>query len=199
MKNKRVKIKKTEVLSDNWYLLNKVTFEYLRNDGVWQTQIRESYERGSGASVFLYNKQTQHIILVRQFRLPSYLNGNSSGLLVETCAGLLDKDDPETCIKKEILEETGYQVKNVTKVFEAYLSPGAVTENLHCFVAEYTDAMKKQDGGGLATEQEDIEVLEIPFQKAISWLHSGKIKDAKTIMLLQYALLHNLMEKEPDL
>jgi GDP-mannose pyrophosphatase NudK len=194
MKNNCVKIKSTEILSDNWYLLNKVTFEYLRNDGTWQTQIRESYDRGNGACVFLYNKQKQQIILIRQFRLPTYLNGNDSGFLIETCAGLLDKDDPETCIKKEILEETGYQLENVSKVFEAFLCPGAVTENLHCFIAEYTDAMKKHKGGGLVDEQEDIEVLEIPFKKAIEWLHSGKIKDAKTIMLLQYALIHKLME-----
>lgn len=194
MKNNCVKIKSTEILSDNWYVLNKVTFEYLRNDGTWQTQIRESYDRGNGACVFLYNKHKQQIILIRQFRLPTYLNGNDSGFLIETCAGLLDKDDPETCIKKEILEETGYQLENVSKVFEAFLSPGAVTENLHCFIAEYTDAMKKHQGGGLVDEQEDIEVLEIPFEKAVEWLHSGKIKDAKTIMLLQYALIHKLME-----
>jgi GDP-mannose pyrophosphatase NudK len=194
MKNNFVKIKSTEVLSDNWYLLNKITFDYLRNDGIWETQIRESYDRGNGASVFLYNKQKQQIILIRQFRLPTYLNGNPSGQLIETCAGLLDKDDPETCIKKEILEETGYQIEHVSKVFEAFTSPGAVTENLHCFVAEYTDAMKKNAGGGLPEEQEEIEVLEIPFKTAVEWLHSGKIKDAKTIMLMQYALIHKLME-----
>ena len=194
MKNNFVKIKSTEVLSDNWYLLNKITFDYLRNDGIWETQIRESYDRGNGASVFLYNKQKQQIILIRQFRLPTYLNGNPSGQLIETCAGLLDKDDPETCIKKEILEETGYQIEHVSKVFEAFTSPGAVTENLHYFVAEYTDAMKKNAGGGLPEEQEEIEVLEISFKTAVEWLHSGKIKDAKTIMLMQYALIHKLME-----
>lgn len=194
MDNKRVKINSTEVLSDNWYLLNKISFDYLRNDGKWQSQIRESYDRGNGAAVFMYNKETKNIILIKQFRLPSYLNGNESGLLIETCAGLLDEDDPETCIKKEILEETGYQVENVTKVFQAFMSPGAVTEELHYFIAEYTDEMKITLGGGLATEQEDIEVLEMPFSKAVSLLNSGEIKDAKTMLLLQYAMIHNLLE-----
>lgn len=193
--NPRVKITKTEVLSDNWYQLDKITFDYLRNDGRWQTQIRESYDRGNGATVFLYNKTTQKIILIRQFRLPSMLNGNETGLLIETCAGLLDKDDPITCIKKEIAEETGYHVSNVTKVFEAYMTPGAVTEQIHYFIAEYTDDMKVNAGGGLDEEQEDIEVLEMPFTEAIELLKNGEIKDAKTILLLQYALIHNLLEK----
>lgn len=193
MDNNRVRIKETEVLSDNWYLLNKVTFEYLRNDGEWQTQIRESYDRGNGAAVFMYNKETQNIILIRQFRLPSFLNGNESGLLIETCAGLLDDDDPETCIKKEIFEETGYKINKVTKVFETFMSPGAVTEQIHYFIAEYTDQMKATNGGGLAAEQEDIEVLEMPFSKAKELLSQGQIKDAKTMLLLQYAMLNNLL------
>ena len=194
MDSERVKIKDSEVLSDDWYVLNKVTFDYLRNDGEWQTQVRESYDRGNGATVFMYNKETKNIVLIRQFRLPSYLNGNKNGLLIETCAGLLDADDPETCIKKEILEETGYQVEKVTKVFEAYMTPGAVTEQIHYFIAEYTSSMKSTQGGGLHTEQEDIEVLEMPFSEAVSLLNEGKIKDAKTIMLLQYALIHKLVE-----
>lgn len=193
MDNNRVRIKETEVLSDNWYLLEKITFEYLRNDGVWQTQIRESYDRGNGAAVFLYNKETQNIILIRQFRLPSFLNGNPSGLLIEACAGLLDEDNPEDCIRKEIREETGYHIEKVTKVFEAYMTPGAVTEQLHCFIAPYTDVMKMDQGGGLESEQEDIEVLEMPFTEAVELLNTGKITDAKTIMLLQYAIIHNLM------
>lgn len=194
MDSNRVKIKEVEVLSDNWYVLNKVTFDYLRNNGEWQTQIRESYERGSGASVFMYNKETKNIVLIKQFRLPSYLNGNKSGLLIETCAGLLDTDDPETCIKKEILEETGYKIKTVTKIFEAFMSPGAVTEQIHYFIAEYTDSMKSTEGGGLESEQEDIEVLEMPFSEAVALLNEGKIKDAKTILLLQYAIIHKLVE-----
>lgn len=194
MDSNRVKITETEVLSDNCYLLNKITFDYLRNDGEWQTQIRESYDRGNGAAVFMYNKETKNIVLIRQFRLPSYLNGNKDGLLIETCAGLLDADDPETCIKKEILEETGYKIGTVTKVFEAFMTPGAVTEQIHYFIAEYTDDMKSNLGGGLVSEQEDIEVLEMPFTKAVELLNQGKIKDAKTMLLIQYAIIHKLLE-----
>ncbi len=193
MDSERVKIKNTEVLSDNWYQLDKVTFDYLRNDGVWQTQIRESYNRGNGATVFMYNKETKNIILIRQFRLPSYLNGNKTGLLIETCAGLLDADDPKTCIKKEIFEETGYKIETVTKIFETFMSPGAVTEQIHYFIAEYTNSMKSNEGGGLYSDQEDIEVLELPFSQAVVLLNEGKIKDAKTILLLQYAIIHNLV------
>lgn len=194
MDSKRVKIKSTEVLSDNWYLLNKVTFDYLRNDDEWQTQIRECYDRGNGATVFMFNKETKNIVLIRQFRIPTYLNGNESGLLIETCAGLLDADDPETCIKKEIFEETGYKIEKVTKVFEAFMTPGAVTEQLHYFIAEYTDDMKSSLGGGLDSEQEDIEVLEMPFSDAVTLMNEGKIKDAKTLLLLQYAIIHKLLD-----
>lgn len=191
--SKHVKIKEIEVLSDYWYTLNKVTFDYLRSDGNWETQIRESYDRGNGAAVFMYNPTTKNVVLIRQFRIPSYLNGNEDGMLIETCAGLLDRDDPETCIKKEIFEETGYKIENVTKVFEAYMTPGAVTEELHCFIAKYSDAMKTNKGGGLEDEQEDIEVLEMPFSEAVELLNNGIIKDAKTIMLLQYAIIHQLV------
>ena len=193
-KKNRIKIKEIEVLSDNWYHLNKISFDYLRSDGTWETQIRESYDRGNGAAVFMFNRNTQNIVLIRQFRLPSYLNGNDSGFLIEACAGLLDNDDPETCIKKEIEEETGIRVTKVSKILEAYMTPGAVTEQIHYFIAEYTDAMKISKGGGLSEEQEDIEVLEMPFTKAIELLHNGEIKDAKTIILLQYALIHGLLK-----
>lgn len=192
---KRVKITEVEVLSDNWYHLNKISFDYLRSDGTWESQIRESYDRGNGAAVFMFNRTTQNIVLIRQFRLPSYLNGNASGFLIEACAGLLDNDDPETCIKKEIEEETGIRVEKVNKILEVYMTPGAVTEQIHYFIAEYTDAMKINNGGGLREEQEDIEVLEIPFTKAIELLNTGKIKDAKTIILLQYALIHGLLKE----
>ncbi|MGB2127993.1 MAG: NUDIX domain-containing protein [Flavicella sp.] len=197
MDNKvRVKINEVEVLSDNWYHLNKISFDYLRSDGTWETQIRESYDRGNGAAVFMFNKKTQNIVLIRQFRLPSYLNGNDTGFLIEACAGLLDNDDPETCIKKEIEEETGIRVKKVNKILEAYMTPGAVTEQIHYFTAEYTDAMKIHRGGGLTEEQEDIEVLEMPFTYAIKLLQNGKIKDAKTIILLQYAMIHGLLQSK---
>jgi len=194
MPNNRVEIKKTTVLSDNWYLLEKVTFDYLRRDGTWQTQIRESYNRGNGATVFLYNKDSQNILLIRQFRLPSYLNDNPTGNLIETCAGLLDEDSPEDCIKKEIQEETGYQIEKVQKVFEAYMTPGAVTEKLHFFIDEYNNTMKVGKGGGLEQEQEDIEVLEMPFSKAIELLKNGEIQDAKTMLLLQHAMSHKLLD-----
>jgi len=192
--NEKVKIVKTEVLSDNWYTLRKITYEYLKNDGTWQTQSREAYDRGNGATILLYNPEYKTVILTKQFRLPSYINGNATGMLIETCAGLLDKDNPEDCIKRETEEETGYKISDVRKVFEAYMSPGSVTEILYFFVAEYTKLMKVNDGGGIEHEQEDIEVLEISLGKAMQMIDSGEIKDGKTIMLLQYAKLQNLVE-----
>lgn len=184
---------KTEVLSDNWYKLEKVTFDYKKKDGNWQTQNREVYDRGNGATILLYNKKQQTVVLTRQFRLPSFLNGNQEGYLIETCAGLLDEDDPVACIRREAEEETGYQLEEVHKVFEAYMTPGAVTEILYFFVGEYASHMKVTEGGGVAHEHEEIEVLELPFQKAYEMIASGEIKDAKTIMLLQYAKLNNLL------
>lgn len=188
-----IKILKTEVLSDNWYTLRKVTYEYLKNNGQWDTQSREAYDRGNGATILLYNKEQGTVILTKQFRLPSYLNGNESGMLIETCAGLLDKDNPEDCIRRETEEETGYKITAVRKIFEAYMSPGSVTEILYFFVAEYTKEMKVTDGGGIAHEQEDIEVIEITLDKAMQMISEGEIRDGKTIMLLQYAKLHALI------
>ena len=193
MNNENIKILSTEILSDNWYTLNKITFEYTKKDGTVETQNREAYDRGNGATILLYNKENQTVILTRQFRLPTYLNGNESGMLIETCAGLLDKDNPETAIKRETEEETGYKIKDVQKVFEAYMSPGSVTEILYFFVAEYSDEMKVGDGGGCETEQENIEVMEIPFKDALKMISSGEIKDAKTIMLIQHALINRLL------
>lgn len=192
MNNPKYKIQKTELLSDNWYLLNKVTVDYQKKDGSWDTQEREVYDRGNGAAILLYNKTKETVILTRQFRLPSYLNGNKSGLMIEVCAGLLDEDDPEACIIREAEEETGYRLHSVKKVFESYMSPGAVTEILHCFIGEYDISMKVSSGGGLEHEHEEIDVIEIPFDQAYVMIESGEIKDAKTIMLLQYAKLHNL-------
>jgi nudix-type nucleoside diphosphatase (YffH/AdpP family) len=180
-------------LSDNWYTLNKVVFDYQNRDGSWSSQARESYDRGNGATVLLYNREKQTVILIRQFRMPSYLNGNSDGLLIETCAGLLDGDDPETCVLKEAEEESGIRPRKAEKVFESYMSPGAVTEIIHFYVAEYTDADRVGPGGGLDSEQEDIEVLEVPFEKALEMVSDGTIRDAKTIMLLQYAKLQGLL------
>ncbi|WP_269427889.1 GDP-mannose pyrophosphatase NudK [Pedobacter punctiformis] len=193
MNNDNVKILSTEILSDNWYTLNKITFQYQKKDGSWQTQNREAYDRGNGATILLYNKTNKTVILTRQFRLPTYINGNESGLLIETCAGLLDKDNPETAIKRETEEETGYKITEVKKVFEAYMSPGSVTEILYFFVAEYSKEMKVSEGGGHHEEQENIEVMEMPFEEAVNMIESGEIKDGKTIMLLQYAQINNLL------
>ncbi|MBP6343997.1 MAG: GDP-mannose pyrophosphatase NudK [Candidatus Omnitrophica bacterium] len=191
--NPRVVVKNTEVLSKNWYVLRKVTFDYQLKNGTWQTQSREAYDRGNGAAILLYNRENKTVILTRQFRMPTYTNGNETGMMVEVCAGLLDERNPEDAIKRETEEETGYKVSKVRKVFEAYMSPGSVTEILYFFVAEYSKEMKISDGGGLAHDQEDIEVLEIPFTSALDMIEQGEIKDAKTIMLLQYARIHNLI------
>jgi nudix-type nucleoside diphosphatase (YffH/AdpP family) len=190
--NENIRIQKTEVLSNSWYTLRKVTFDYRKKNGNWQTQSREAYDRGNGAVILLYNNANSSVILTRQFRLPTFINGNDSGMLIEACAGLLDLDNPEECIRRETEEETGYKIKEVRKVFEAYMSPGSVTEILHFFVAAYTNEMKVNEGGGLDHDQEDIEVMELPFQKAVEMITTGEIKDAKTIMLLQYAQLHKL-------
>ena len=189
----KAKILTTEILSKNWYTLKKISYEYKKKDGSWQTQFREAYDRGNGATILLYNKENKTIILTNQFRLPTFINGNETGMMIETCAGLLDKDNPEDCIKRETEEETGYKVLAVKKIFEAYMSPGSVTEILYFFIAEYSKDMKVNEGGGIEHEQEDIEVLEMPFEKALHMMDTGEIKDAKTIMLLQYAQLNRLM------
>lgn len=191
--NENVKVINTEILSDNWYILRKLTYEYKKQNGTVQTQTREAYDRGNGATILLYNKQNASIILTRQFRLPTFINGNETGLLIEACAGLLDRDNPEDCIKREAEEETGYKVASVRKIMEAYMSPGSVTEILYFFVAEYSKTMKVNEGGGVEHEQEDIEVLELPFNTAYYMIETGEIRDAKTIMLLQYAKLNNLL------
>lgn len=193
MKNPTIKIQKTELLSDNWYVLNKVTFDYQKKEDSWETQTREVYDRGNGAVILLYNINNKTVILTRQFRLPTYLNGNESGMMIEACAGLLDKDHPEQCIIRETEEETGYRLTNVKKIFETYMSPGAVTEILYFFVGKYDATMKVSEGGGVVSEQENIEVLEYPFDVAYAMIESGEIKDAKTILLLQYAKINNLV------
>lgn len=193
MKNPSIKIQKTELLSDNWYILNKVTFDYQKKDESWITQKREVYDRGNGAAILLYNTKQKTLILTRQFRLPTYLNGNETGMMIEVCAGLLDEDHPEQCIIRETEEETGYRLTKVHKVMETYMSPGAVTEILYLFVGEYNDSMKVSDGGGVAHEEENIDVMEMSYDDAYSMIESGEIKDAKTIMLLQYAKIKNLV------
>ena len=193
MKNPTIKIQKTELLSDNWYLLNKVTFDYQKNDDSWITQKREVYDRGNGAAILLYNTAKKTVILTRQFRLPSYLNGNKTGMMIEVCAGMLDQDHPEQCIIRETEEETCYRIAKVEKIMESYMSPGAITEILHLFVGEYNESMKVSEGGGLEHEQENIEVLEMSYDEAYAMIASGEIKDAKTILLLQHAKIKNLV------
>lgn len=191
--NPRVKIQRTEVLSDNWYVLRKVTFDYQRADGTWQTQAREAYDRGNGAAILLYNREAGTVVLTRQFRLPTYVNGNPDGMLIEVCAGLLDRQSPEDCIRREAEEETGFRVDHVVKVGEAYMSPGSVTEILHFFVAEYSKDMRVTAGGGVDHEQEQIEVVEMPFARALALIEAGEIKDAKTILLLRHAEREGLL------
>lgn len=191
--NNKVRNIRSQLLSDNWYTLNKITFEYLNDNGIWETQMRESYDRGNGAAILLYNPTKKTVILTRQFRMPTYVNGNDNGMSIEVCAGLLDGDDPETCVIKEAEEESGYRVTKVKKVIDAYMSPGAVTEIVSMFVAEYSDEMKVSEGGGLESEHENIEVLEVTFSEAIKMIDSGEISDGKTIMLLQYAQIHELV------
>ncbi|MEY4011839.1 MAG: hypothetical protein RIT22_963 [Bacteroidota bacterium] len=190
MKNPTITIQKTELLSDNWYLLNKVTFDYQMNNQESETQVREVYDRGNGAVILLYNSIKKTVVLTRQFRLPTYLNGNTSGMVIEACAGLLDTENPEECIIRETEEETGYRLSSVKKVFQSYMSPGSVTEILHFFIGEYQSEMKVSEGGGLAEEHENIEVLEYSFDEAYQMIASGEINDAKTIMLLQYAKIN---------
>ncbi len=187
MVNEKIKIKETKILSNNWYVLRKITFDYLNKKEEWIEQNREAYDRGNGAVVLLYNIEKQTVILTRQFRMPTYLNGNADGMLIEACAGLLDADDPETAILRETEEETGYKLTHVEKIFEAYMSPGSVTEILYFFIAEYSEHTEKLEGGGI--DNEDIDVLELKYDKAMEMIKSGEIKDAKTIMLLQYLKL----------
>ncbi len=188
-----VKIIKTDILSDNWYILKKVTYEYTKKDGTKLTQSREAYDRGNGATILLYNLLKKTVILTKQFRLPSYINGNENGMMIEACAGLLDKDNAEDCIKRETEEETGYKISEVKKIFEAYMSPGSVTEILYFFIAEYSKDMKVNEGGGVEHEEENIEVLELKFDDALKMIGTGEIKDAKTIMLLQYIRLNKIL------
>jgi len=190
--HRRVRLVAEEVLSDSWYLLKKTTFDFLRRDGQWQRQVRETYDRGNGAALLLFNAQKDTVLLTRQFRYPAFVNGCSEGLMVEVCAGLLDGDDPEACIRREAEEETGYRVKRARKLFEAYMSPGSVTEKLHFFAAEVDDTDRVGPGGGERHEGEDIEVLEMPLAEALRQVTSGGIQDGKTIMLLQHAALVGL-------
>lgn len=191
--NDRIRVHSIDVLSDNWYVLRKATFDYRRPDGTWQRQSREVYDRGNGAAILLYNRQRNSVVLTRQFRFPTYVNGNADGMLIEVCAGLLDQDDPVRCIRREAQEETGYRIDEVRQVFETFMSPGSVSERLFMFVGEYTPHDKVGSGGGEVHEGEDIEVLELPFREAMAMVRSGAIRDAKTVMLLQHAQIEGLL------
>ena len=188
-----IKITNTQILSDNWYHLKKVTYSYTKQDGSVHVQSREAYDRGNGAAILLYNTVHKTVIMTRQFRLPTYINGNPTGMMIEACAGLLDMENPEECIVRETEEETGYTVTSVQKVFEAYMSPGSVTEILYFFVAEYDAHMKTGKGGGAEHEEENIEVLEIKMDEAMLMISDGRIRDGKTIMLVQYLRLNSLV------
>lgn len=193
MKNGSIKDVEKKLLSDNWYTLNKYTYKYQKPDGSWEKQEREAYDRGNGAAILLYNSKKKTVVLTRQFRMPTYVNGNDDGMMIEVCAGLLDGDNPADCVRKETEEETGYKISNVQKVFQTYMSPGSVTEILYLFVGEYDESMKIGEGGGAEDETENIEVLELDFNDAMKMVASGEIKDAKTIMLLQYAKMNALV------
>ena len=194
MKKEKVKFTQTEILSDHWYLYQRLSFDLEVSPEVWVSQKREVLDRGNGAAILLYNKKDKTVVLTRQFRLPTYLNGNPSGELIEVCAGSIDDESPEENIIKETEEETGYKISNPQKVFEAYMSPGAVTEVVHFFIAEYDADLKVGLGGGNPEETEHIEVLEMTFSQALELMRKGEIKDAKTMMLLQYAQIHKLLD-----
>ena len=183
---------KDKILSENYFLLRNMTYELTRRDGSVVRHKREVYDRGNGATVLLYNPNKQSVVLVRQFRVATWVNGNPDGMLIETCAGLLDNDAPEVCIRKEAIEETGYQVGEARKVFELYMSPGGVTELIHFFIAEYSDNQRANAGGGV--EDEDIVVLELPFSQALEMIKTGEIRDGKPVLLLNYLQMSHLMD-----
>ncbi|KGT92429.1 GDP-mannose pyrophosphatase [Erwinia typographi] len=183
----KIEVIKNKILSDNWFVLRNFTYDLTAKDGTTIRHKREVYDRGNGATILLYNRDKNSVILTRQFRIATWVNGNESGMLTETCAGLLDDDSPEDCIRKEAIEETGYAIGQVEKLYEMYMSPGGVTELLHFFAAEYDDSLRANAGGGV--EDEDIDVMEISFPQAWAMIKEGRIKDGKTVMLLQHALL----------
>lgn len=188
-----VRITEEKLLSDNWYVLKRFTFDYRRKNGQWETQTREAYDRGNGAAILLHNSRTDTVILTRQFRLPTYVNGNPSGMLIEACAGLLDNEHPDVAIKRETEEETGYRLTSVRKVMEAYMSPGSVTERLFFYTADYSSETERRGGGGV--EEEEIDVMELPLSRAMQMIDTGEIMDGKTIMLLQHLRLRQLEDR----
>ena len=190
----RVRIKEVRILADDWSILKKTTFDIRRQDGSWQTVARETYDRGNGAAILLFNREHKSVLLTRQFRFPAFVNGCEDGMLIEVCAGLLENDDSESAIRRETEEETGYHLGPVTKLFTAYMSPGSVTEKLHFFAAPYDPAERRSAGGGVADHGEEIELVELGLDEALRMIETGEIQDGKTIMLLQYAKLKGLVE-----
>jgi nudix-type nucleoside diphosphatase (YffH/AdpP family) len=191
----KIAITETKILSDQFYTLKQISYQYKTDKGEIREAKREVYDRGNGVAILLYNKEYKTVILTKQFRLPTFVNANPNGMMIEVCAGSLEEEKPEECIIREVEEETGYKIPKAKKIFESYMSPGAVTEILHFYIAEYTKGMKVNEGGGLDEEHENIEVLELDFDEAYDMISSGEIKDSKTIMLLQYAKIHQLVDK----
>ncbi len=189
-RNPDVVVREVEVTSDGWHVLRRTTYDYRRGDGTWEQQQRATYDRGNGATILLYDRDAGTVLLTRQFRFPVYVNDHPDGLLIEAAAGLLDEDDPETAIRREASEELGVSVGELQHLFDAYMSPGSVTERVHFYAAPYTPADRKHAGGGLVEDGEDIEVLELPFEQALAMIADGRIMDGKTIMLLYWAALH---------
>ena len=187
-----INVIKDKILSENWFVLRNMTYELTRGDGSVVRHKREVYDRGNGATILLYNPEKKTVVLIRQFRVATWVNGNESGQLIETCAGLLDNDEPEACIRKEAIEETGFEGGEVRKLFELYMSPGGVTEIIHFFIAQYSDSQRANAGGGV--EDEDIEVLELPFTQALEMIKTGEIRDGKTVLLLNYLQSSHLMD-----
>ena len=190
--NDGVRVERVELLSSDWYVLRRTTFQLRHRDGSWSTQQRETYDRGNGATVLLYDTERRTVLLTRQFRFPAYVNGHPDGLLLEAAAGLLDDDDPVTAVRREAEEETGHRVGELTHVFDVYMSPGSVTERLHFYAGPYDAGTRATGGGGVAAEGEDIEVVELGIDEALAAIGTG-IVDAKTIMLLQYARMHQVL------
>ena len=188
----KIEVIKDKILSDNYFILRNITYDLYRNDSEAIRHKREVYDRGNGATMMLYNRDKKTVVLTRQFRVATWVNGNPDGMLIETCAGLLDADEPEVCARKEAIEETGYEVGDVEKLFELYMSPGGVTELIHFYMAEYSDAQRENAGGGI--DDEDIDVLEIPFQQAMEMVATGEIRDGKTVILLQQLKLRGFMD-----
>lgn len=188
----KIDVIKDKILSENYFILRNITYDLTRQNGEVVRHKREVYDRGNGATILLYNREKRSVLLIRQFRIATWVNGNEDGRLIETCAGLLDDDEPEVCIRKEAIEETGFAVGEVRKVFELYMSPGGVTEIVHFFIAEYSEAQRANNGGGV--EDEDIEVLELPFTEALAMVKRGEIRDGKAVILLQYLQNSGLMD-----